>query len=163
MVDVDIHEWTFTMKINLIKFDSPLSETEVRMTLKELCGSKLYDYPFRGKVNDNSFNFIRNSFANTSLTATVTGNFYKQDDNTKINLFLEIKMINIIGILIFVFLFYLVAAFGFVSMLKEGIIIAIISFVIISSFGPLFLALNFLFQWLRYKRAVSIIKKELIK
>ena len=153
------------MKIIPIKIDSPLSEIEVRMTLKELCGSPLYDYPFKGKVNENSFMLKRNNLKNTRgfLYTVVTGSFHKQDNNTQISLFLEINTINIIAVLLFVFICYIIATFGFVSMLKEGIVIAITSFIIISSFGSLFLALNLLFAWLRYKHAVSIIKKALIK
>ena len=41
--------------IRPIEFVSPLSEVEVRMTLKELCGSKWDNFPFDGEVDKNSF------------------------------------------------------------------------------------------------------------
>ena len=146
-----------------IEFISPLSEVEVRMTLKELCGSKWDNYSFDGEVDKNSFRLIKNRFVYSRgiPKPILIGDFVEQGGKTKITISLHTRITDIIGLLILVLGSIGLAGYGFVSMLDEGFIAAIASAMIIFGFGVGIFALNYFLIWSSFHRSVEKIKKEL--
>ena len=92
--------------IRPIEFVSPLSEVEVRMTLKELCGSKWDNFPFDGEVDKNSFRLIKNQrpFVQTRgiPKPILIGDFVGQDKQTKVTISLHTRITDVIGLLVLV-------------------------------------------------------------
>ena len=84
-------------------FSVNLSEIEVRMTLRELCGPKSYDYPFTGEVHENSFSFTENHFGiRRNIGGLILeGSFYEEDGKTTISISPNFKSRNLTGNLIF--------------------------------------------------------------
>ena len=148
--------------IRPIEFVSPLSEVEVRMTLKELCGSKWDNYPFNGEVDKNSFRLIKNHFYMRGAPKPILiGDFVEQDKQTKISISLHTRIIDFIGLLIFVLFAISLAAFVFISMFGEGFILAIVSAIIIGCFGVASFAISYFLLWASFHRSAAKIKKAL--
>ena len=148
-----------------VEFISPLSEVEVRMTLKELCGSRWDNYPFNGEVDKNSFRLIKNqrSFVYTrgSPRPILIGAFVGQGERTKVTISLHTRITDVIGLLILVLGAIGLAGYGFVSMLDEGFIVAIVSAMMICGVGVGFSAFNYFLIWSSFHKAVNKIKKAL--
>ena len=148
-----------------IEFISPLSEVEVRMTLKELCGSKWDNCPFDGEVNNNSFRLIKNQrpfvYTRGIPKPILIGDFVGQGERTKVTISLDTRITDIIGLLIFVLGAIGLAGYGFVSMLDEGFFVAIVSAVMICGLGVGFSALNYFLIWSSFHRSANKIKKAL--
>ena len=148
-----------------IEFISPLSEVEVRMTLRELCGSNWDNYPFNGEVDKNSFRLIKNQrpFVHTRgiPRPILIGDFVGQGEGTKVTISLHTRITDILGLFIFVLAAIGLAGYGFVSMLDEGFILAIASAIMIGGLGVGFSALNYFLIWSSFQRSVAKIKKAL--
>ena len=148
-----------------IEFISPLSEVEVRMTLRELCGSNWDNYPFNGEVDKNSFRLIKNQrpfvYTRGISRPILIGDFVGQGEGTKVTISLHTRITDIIGLFIFVLAAIGLAGYGFVSMLDEGFILAIASAIMIGGLGVGFSALNYFLIWSRFQRSVAKIKKAL--
>lgn len=146
-----------------IEFISPLSEVEVKMTLKELCGSKWDNCPFDGEVNNNSFRLIKNHFVYTRgiPKPILIGDFVGQGERTKVTISLHTRITDIIGLLILILGAIGLAGYGFVSMLDEGFIVAIVSAMMICGLGVGFSALNYFLIWLSFHKFANKIKKAL--
>ena len=151
--------------IRPIEFVSPLSEVEVRMTLRELCGSKWDNSPFDGEVDENSFRLIKNQhpfvYTRGIPKPILIGNFVRQDEQTKVTISLHTRITDIIGLLILVLGAIGLAGYGFVSMLGEGVIVAIMSAMMIFGFGVGVFALNYFLFWSSFRRSVAKIKEAL--
>ena len=153
--------------IRPIEFVSPLSEVEVRMTLKELCGSKWDNFPFHGEVDKNSFRFVKNHhpFVGTRRRIPKTiliGDFIGQGELTKVTISLHTRITEIIGLLIIVLGSIGLSGYGFVSMLDEGFIVAIASAIISGGFvGVTSFAIIYFFHWTSFHRSAAKIKKAL--
>ena len=151
--------------IRPIEFVSPLSEVEVRMTLKELCGSKWDNFPFDGEVDKNSFRLIKNQrpFVQTRgiPKPILIGDFVGQGERTKVTISLHTRNTDIIGLLILVLGAIGLASYGFVSMLDEGFIVAIVSAMMIFGLGVGFSALNYFLIWSSFHKSANKIKKAL--
>ena len=151
--------------ISPIEFVSPLSEVEVRMTLKELCGSKWDNCPFDGEVDKNSFRLIKNQrpfvYTRGIPKPILIGNFVGQGERTKVTISLHTRITDIIGFLILVLGAIVLASYGFVSMLDEGFIVAIVSAMMICGLGVGFFALNFFLIWSSFHKSANKIKKAL--
>ena len=148
-----------------IEFVSPLSEVEVRMTLKELCGSKWDNCPFDGEVNNNSFRLIKNQrpfvYTRGIPKPILIGDFIGQGERTKVTISLHTRITDVIGLLIFVLGAIGLAGYGFVSMLDEGFIVAIVSAMMIFGLGVGFSALNYFLIWSSFHKSVNKVKKAL--
>ena len=148
-----------------VEFVSPLSEAEVRMTLKELCGSKLGNCPFDGEVDKNSFRLTKNQhpFVHTRgiPKPILTGDFVGQGEQTKVTITIETRITDIIGLLILVLGAIGLAGYGFVSLLDESFIVAIVSAVMICGLGVGFSALFYFLIWSSFHKSVNEIKKSL--
>ena len=148
-----------------IEFISPLSEVEVRMTLRELCGSNWDNYPFNGEVDKNSFRLIKNRrpFVRTRGISRpiLIGDFVGQGEGTKVTISLHTRIIEIIGLLILVLGAMGLAGYGFVSMLDEGFIVAIVSAMMIFGLGVGFFALDYFLIWSSFHKSVNKVKKAL--
>jgi hypothetical protein len=151
--------------ISPIEFIAPLSEVEVRMTLKELCGSKWDNYPFDGEVDKNSFRLIKNRSpfvqARGISKAILIGNFVGQDKQTKVKISLHTKITDIIGLLILVLGTIGLAGYGFISMLDKGFIVANVSAMMICCLGVGFFALDYFLIWSSFHNSANKIKKAL--
>ncbi len=152
--------------IRPIEFVSPLSEVEVRMTLRELCGSKWDNFPFRGEVDKNSFRFIKNHHPFVSARRLpkliLIGDFIGQGELTKVTISLHTRITAIIGLLILVLGAIGLSGYGFVSMLDEGFIVAIASAIISGGFvGVTGFAISYFLHWTSFHRSVAKIKKAL--
>ena len=151
--------------IRPIEFVSPLSEVEVRMTLKELCGSKWDNFPFDGEVDKNSFRLIKNQhpFASTKgiPKPILIGDFVGQDKQTKVTISLHTRITDVIGLLVLVLGTIGFAGYGFVSMLDEGFIVAIVSAMMIFGLGVGFFALDYFLIWSSFHKSVNKVKKAL--
>ena len=151
--------------IQPIEFISPLSEVEVRMTLKELCGSKWDDCPFDGEIDKNSFRLIKNQrpFVRTRgiPKPILIGDFVEQNGQTNVTISLHTRMTDIIGLLIFVLGSIGLAIYGFISMLDEGFFVAALSAIIICGFGVGLFALDYFLIWSSFHKSANKIKKAL--
>ena len=151
--------------IRPIEFISPLSEVEVRMTLKELCGSNWDNYPFDGEVNKNSFRLRknRNPFVVTRgiPKPILIGDFIGQDKQTKVTISLYTRITDVIGLLIPVLGAIGLAGYGFVSMLDKGFIVAIVSAMMICGLGFGLFALDYFLIWSSFHKSANKIKKAL--
>ena len=151
--------------IRPIEFVSPLSEVEVRMTLKELCGSKWDNFPFDGEVDKNSFRLIKNQrpFVHTRgiPKPILIGDFIGQGELTKVTISLHTRITEIIGLLIIVLGAIGLSGYGFVSMLDEGFIVAIVSAMMIFGLGVGFFALDYFLIWSSFHKSVNKVKKAL--
>ena len=151
--------------IRPIEFVSPLSEVEVRMTLKELCGSKWDNFPFDGEVDKNSFRLIKNQrpfvYTRGNPKPILIGDFIGQGERTKVTISLHTRIIDIIGLLILVLGAIGLSGYGFVSMLDEGFIVAIASAIIIGGFGVACFAISYFLLWTSFHRSAAKIKKAL--
>ena len=147
-----------------IEFISPLSEAEVRMALRELCGSKWDDCPFRGEVDKNSFRLIKNRVANTRgiPKPILIGDFYEQNGKTKVTISIQQRMVETIGVSIWVLGAVALAGDSFVSMLhSKGFVLAFISAVILAGIGVGVVALNRFFLRSSFQRSAEQIKNSL--
>lgn len=146
-----------------IEFVSPLSEVEVRMTLRELCGSSWDNYPFNGIVDRNSFRFKKNNLSNTrgATKPILVGDFVEQNGKTKVTISIQTRVTNILRICILVLGAITLAGFDFVAMLDESFGFAITSAVMIILFCVGILALNYFFIYSSFQRSVAKIKKAL--
>lgn len=155
----------FTIPIPPMEFVSPLSEVEVRMTLRELCGSRWDNYPFHGEVDKNSFRLTKNqrpfTYTRGSLKPILKGNFVEQDGKTKVTISLHTRMIETIGVLIGFLVILVLAGYAFVGMLDEGVMVAIASAMIIYGFAVLGFAISYFWIWSSFHRCATKIKKAL--
>lgn len=149
--------------IKPIQFVSPLSEVEVRMALRELCGSKFDNYPFKGEVNTNFFRLIRNNFVMTRGVPNpiLLGEFFEQNEKTHVTVSIQTSIIDIVGLCIVVLGGLCLTAYSFISMLTEGFIVAIASAMSIAVFVSGVLLLNYLLIRSSFRRSVAKIKKAL--
>ena len=85
------------------KFSVKLSEVEVKLTLREMCGSKWYDYPFEGEVYEHSFSLTENySGSRRNLGGVILeGTFYEENGKTLITITPNIKARDLFAYLIF--------------------------------------------------------------
>jgi hypothetical protein len=103
-----------------------LSEFEVRMTMRELCGSKWYDYPFEGEVYENSFSITENHFGHRINLGGVVleGSFYEEDGKTTIYISPKLKSSDIFAYLMFAIVSTGILCYGmtemFLSLLLRG-------------------------------------------
>ena len=149
--------------IQPVEFVVPLSEVEVRMTLRELCGSRFDNYPFKGEVEKNSFRLIKNTFENTKGIAKpiFVGSFIEQNGKTKVRISVEKSVLDSISTMVLGLAVLCFATFGFVSTLDGGLIMAITSFVAIVSPAVIGFALGYFLIWLQFQRAVTKIRRAL--
>ena len=151
--------------IRPVEFYAPLSEVEVKMTLKELCGSTWHNYPFRGEVDKNAFRLTKNQnpFFRTKGVPkpTLKGNFVGEGQQTKVTVALHTSKTDIFKWLIFVLGIVFFAGYGFVSMLEQGFAAALLSAKIIGCFGLVLLAITYFLFWISFRRSVARIKKAL--
>ena len=148
-----------------IEFISPLSEVEVKITMKELCGSKWDNFPFDGEVDKNSFRLIKNQrpfvYTRGNPKPILIGDFIGQGERTKVTISLHTRIIDIIGLLILVLGAIGLAGYGFVSMLDEGFIVAIVPAMMIFGLGVGFFALDYFLIWSSFHKSVNKVKKAL--
>ena len=145
-----------------VNFISPLSEIEVRMTLKELCGSKFDNYPFCGEVNQSSFSFRRNGFfRGVERYVILNGVFCEKNGKTHVTVSPSKSRFDTVSGTIFNLVFLAFAIFGFILGLNDGFIQACVLFAIILGFGWGYSALfNYLFSK-SFNSSVDKIKKAL--
>ncbi|MBQ8859265.1 MAG: hypothetical protein IJ012_05685 [Clostridia bacterium] len=144
-----------------IEFISPLSELEVRMALRELCGSKWDDCPFRGEVDKNSFRLIKNSVANTRgiPKPILVGDFYEQNGKTKVTISMQPRRVETIGVFIWILAAAALAGDSFVSMLhSKGFVSAFISAAILAGVGVGAVVLSESLLRLSFQRSAEKIK-----
>lgn len=145
-----------------VTFTSPLSEVEVRMTLRELCGSKWENYPFCGEVDQSSFSFRRNGFSrNTCRCVFINGDFYEHEGKTHVTVKPSRSRFDLISSTIFNLIIVAFSIFGFISNLDDGFISACILFAIIIAFGWGYFALSKYLFLKSFEGSVQKIKKAL--
>lgn len=146
-----------------VEFVSPLSETEVRLTLRELCGSKWDNFPFDGEIDKNSFQLIRNRFTTSRGVPKpiLIGDFIGQGKQTKVTISLHTRITDFIGWLVFILSAIGLAGFVFISMLGESFILAIVSAVMICGLVFCYFVLECFWIWRSFHKSVNKIKKAL--
>ena len=148
-----------------IEFISPLSEVEVRMTLKDLCGSKWDNYPFHGEINKNSFRLIKNKapFVRTRGIPypILVGDFIGQEGKTKVTVSLHTRKLDTIMFLILALGIVGMTGYVFVFELNEGLVTAIVMAIMVFNFGAAFFAITYLSLWISFRRAAAKIRKAL--
>ena len=113
------------MNINQIlpceKFSVKLSEVEVKLTLREMCGSKWYDYPFEGEVYEHSFSLTENysGFRRNVSGVVLEGTFYEENGRTFITIIPNIKTSDLFAYLIFAVAGGTVLGYGIVEMFRS--------------------------------------------
>ena len=151
--------------IKPVEFISPLSEVDVRMTLKELCGSKWDNFPFNGEIDNNSFRLIKNRSPFVCTRGIpipiLIGNFVGQNRQTKVTISLRTTIMDIIWLLILILGTVVLACYSFISMLNEGFAMALFAFIIIWNIGMSFAALSYFLLWSTFHKSVKKIKKAL--
>ena len=148
-----------------VEFISPLSEIEVRMTLRELCGSKWDNCPFNGEVDKNSFRLTKNQrpfvYTRGIPKPILIGDFIGQGKQTKVTVSLHTRVADFIGWLIFVLSAIGLAGFVFISMLGESFISAIVSAVMICGFVFGYFVLECFLIWWSFHKSANKIKTAL--
>lgn len=153
-------------RIKPVEFVSALSEAEIRMTLRDLCGSRLDNYPFSGEIEQNSFSLIKNPIGIIGHSRGVPepilkGEFFEQGEKTFVSISLKERISDIIGRIILALVFLIFAVFCFVSMIDKGIIPAVAVAVTVLSVGAALVALDCLILFVRFRSFASKIKKVL--
>jgi len=103
-----------------------LSEIEVRLTLRELCGSKWDDCPFQGEVYENSFSVRENtSGTRRNLGGVVLeGSFYEENGKTTVSIVPNVKPSDLAVYLLFAIVSAAILCYGmsemFISLLVHG-------------------------------------------
>ena len=95
-------------------FRVKLSEVEVRMTLRELCGSKWNDCPFEGEVYDNSFSIKENysGLWRNIRSIVIEGTFYEENGKTFISVFPKLRTSDIAKYLLFAIVTAAILCYG---------------------------------------------------
>lgn len=149
--------------IKPLELEYDISETVVRMTLNELCGSVWDNYPFDGEVEQNSFFFERNNMGSRGrLTKTyIYGTFFEQNGKTKITLFSKTGIINWVLISLFAILSLLSIAVSVADVFVKGSLapITAVSGGVGISLG--FAALIYIVILIKSRRYFNIIKNTL--
>ena len=103
------------------KFSVKLSEVEVKLTLREMCGSKWYDYPFEGEVYEHSFSLTENySGSRRNLGGVILeGTFYEENGKTLVTITPNIKTRDLFAYLIFVVAGGAILDYGIVEMFQS--------------------------------------------
>ena len=103
------------------RFSVKLSEAEVRLTLREMCGSKWYGCPFEGQVYENSFSLTENySGVRRNLGGVILeGAFYEENGKTLVTITPNIKSRDLFAYLIFVVAGGTVLSYGMVEMFRS--------------------------------------------
>lgn len=152
----------WNMEIKPVEFVCPLSEVEVRMTLKELCGSRLYDYPFRGEVDKKSFWLVKNNsmFTKTLIDTDIRGEFFEQDGKTRITITLTPEKTPIWDIIsVLVILSSII--YPIEVLFEHGSFGAVIEALAASCLAVFAVLFPKFYIYLNFKRSVDIIKKAL--
>lgn len=149
-----------------ITFTAALSEQEVRMTLKELCGSAWDDCSFYGEVSQNSFSFVKRHKTNTRGIPRIAleGAFREENGKICVTVCPKIRVFDIAGIFIALFLGAILFILG-----VTGIPAALIELDMGTVFSSLFLALFGAGLWaieywtfsVGFRKSVEIIKNAL--
>ena len=107
-------------------FRVKLSEPEVRMTLRELCGSQWNDCPFKGEVYENSFSIMENysGIRKGFKGIILDGYFYEEKGRTTISVSPRLRPSDLVMWLLFAIVsasFFLSGIAGMASSLfSEG-------------------------------------------
>ena len=146
-----------------IEFLTPLSPIEVKMTLKELCGSKWDNFPFNGTVDNNAFKLTKNHIPGMRgfPRLILNGDFTAQGNQTKVTVSVDTKAIDIISLLIFALCGIGLAIFGFVSMLNHSLLLAIYTFLLISGFTAGVLFIDYILSKKIFRKRVKELKNAL--
>ena len=147
--------------IKPIEFTSPLSEAEARMALKELCGSKFYNCPFNGKVDNNSFTLIRNPKVARTRDPILEGVFYEKNETTYVSVSMKTRFLDWVGIIMVALGTFLLGIVMLLFTLDEGAVFALLSAGIILSSGITFFSFHFCILTIRFRKSVLEIKKAL--
>ena len=141
-----------------------LSEIEVRMTLREMCGSKWYDYPFQGEVYENSFSIKENDYGvRRNISGVVLeGSFYEENGKTTVTISPKLKPQDLI-----VYLIFAIVSAGsleqgisemFVSLFQKGGEDFFLSFLTAVA-GGVFLIIVYFMTIGSYQRSIEKLKK----
>lgn len=150
--------------IKPIEFISPLSEVEVRLTLRELCGSKFEGSPFDGEVDHNSFLMVQNPksiFIRNAIYPILEGNFCEENGKTHVTVSMRTRPLELFGVILFGLGAFSMAVLAFVSMLDEGSFLAAAAAMTVMAFGAGACALQYLFLSTLFFQSASKIKKAL--
>ena len=152
-----------------ITFEVGIAEPEVRMTLKELCGSVWDECEFSGEISQNSFSFIKNNTAHTYTKGIprviLDGHFSEKNGKTQVSVCPRIRLCDIAGISISLLLGAILLILG-----ATGISSALIAFDIGTLISSLFIAALGVGLWifeywaisLSFRKSVEIIKRALV-
>ena len=148
------------------KFSVKLSESEVRLALREMCGSKWYDYPFEGQVYENSFSLRENySGIRRNLGGVILeGTFYEENGKTLVTITPNIKTRDLFAYLIFVVAGGAVLGYGIVEMFQalllnggDGFFLGFLS----TAAGAAILGIIYSMFFRSFERSVERIKEAL--
>ena len=149
--------------IKPITIVSSLPCIEVKMTLKELCGSSLYDYPFRGEVTNNSFCFIKNtplfSAVDNGIDPIIVGEFFQKDGKTHITISPKLSTFSLISFVLLSVLPFVIGITTFLSIASVSISDAVIMAVPVTWVLSVFPFLVYLSCLIKFRRAVKKIKE----
>ena len=142
-----------------ISFTAKLSETETRMTLKELCGSVWEDCDFSGEVSQNSFSLVKKHRAHTKGIPHIVldGDFHEENGRTLVTVCPKIPFYDVMGVIIAFLLGGILLVLGLI-----GIPFAPAESVFIAIFGAATLALEYGMISVGFRKSVEAVKKALI-
>ncbi len=145
-------------------FELNLSEIEVRMTLREMCGSKWYDYPFEGEIYENSFSIKENDsgFRRNISGVVLEGSFYEENGKTTVTISPKLKSKDLIVYLLFAMVSASILSQGITEMFSslfqkggEGFFLSFLTAV----GGGVFLMIVYSMTIGSYRRSIKKLKK----
>lgn len=149
-----------------VSFTADMSAPEVRITLRQMCGSSWDGYCFDGTVGENSFTMVKNCSNGTrgAVRVAVDGDFSENDGKTHISARPRIRPADIPSVLIAVLIGLLLTVFGTFDLLLSfimGELWTVFSSLILIALGAALLIFEHALILVSYKKTVKAIKKEL--
>ena len=140
-----------------IEFLSPLSEIEVKMTLRDLSG-------FSGEVDQNSFRLINSRwrYFRRSAKPILMGHFSEQNGKTKVTVSVHTRITDVIGLFILIIWILASIAWDIVSTPNKEFLSIMIHILVPLWFIIAVLTFGYFFLHSSFQRSVKKIKKALL-
>ncbi len=140
---------------------TPLSKKDVYLTLKHYTSENLYNRPFKGFIDENSFIISRcKRFSNNILNPKIIGSFAETEKGTELSLQLRLSVPDRVGICLSLLFYCAVFIFSLANAIASGIFMGPV--VILVAGICMFLLGYFIFN-INTKKSVKLLKEHLSK